>query len=574
MFPNPHLRFAFTFDLTKLVIILLIIHIKRVGITNSMKKNINFISELLLPMFAKVSRARRQRVLVGIGLLATIGALIFNIASNYLPEFPDRTRDLILKWRLSSPPPSDRIIILDIDERSLALLASEHGRWPWSRAVLAQGLQSLAEKEARAVLFNVLISDPDTRNEEGDLELALTSQLLANVAYPLVRLAPENDDESELQVAAIPGSVTTDDTNRTIAAILPMFEGMALSAGVTNQQPDRDGVIRTHRRIWEEEGFKLPSIVERTLVAGGFDTAAVPEDYALNWRNKKGRYERISFADFFQAPDDPSFAEKLRGAWVVINVSAPGLGQTKPTAVAPVEDDGEILATAIDDAINGTYLREVPEEVLLVLNIAVVWILITLAIRNRAGEAVDRMFFISQGSLAGIMYLSASYSNFYVDLGDNISFAIGVFGAIKIVQSLDDKWVRAAKGYRKSQFQSATGRLVLLGYPIGRAVDGGSDLRVIERSAERIVGLDSVLRIDDLFGGQSLIRQLCEPVVVLACWAEEHEVAALEQLVEQNMHLKHKWLAVTSAWNVSAPGFLQELAPEVLRFSAELVAEP
>ena len=235
MFPNPHLRFAFTFDLTKLVIILFIIHTKRVGATNFMKKNINFISELLLPMFAKVSRARRQRVLVGIGLLATIGALIFNIASNYLPEFPDRTRDLILKWRLSSPPPSDRIIILDIDERSLALLASEHGRWPWSRAVLAQGLQSLAEKEARAVLFNVLISDPDTRNEEGDLELALTSQLLANVAYPLVRLAPENDDESELQVAAIPGSVTTDDTNRTIAAILPMFEGMVLSAGVTNQ---------------------------------------------------------------------------------------------------------------------------------------------------------------------------------------------------------------------------------------------------------------------------------------------------------------------------------------------------
>ena len=106
-----------------------------------MKKNINLIIELVLPMIARLSRARRPRVLVGIGLLATMGALIFNIAANYLPEFPDRTRDLILKWRLSSPPPSDRIIILDIDERSLALLASEYGRWPWSRGVLAQGLQ-------------------------------------------------------------------------------------------------------------------------------------------------------------------------------------------------------------------------------------------------------------------------------------------------------------------------------------------------------------------------------------------------------------------------------------------------
>ena len=539
-----------------------------------MKKNINLIIALLLPMIAKLSRARRPRVLIGIGLLATIGALVINIASNYLPEFPDRTRDLILKWRLSSPPPSDQIIILDIDERSLALLASEYGRWPWSRAVLAQGLQSLAEKEARAVLFNVLISDPDTSNVEGDLELELTSQLLENVAYPLVRLAPENDGESELQVTAIPGSLKTDDRERTIAAILPLFEAMLLNAGVANQHPDRDGVIRTYRRIWEEEGFKLPSIVERTLTAGGFETSAVPEEYSLNWRNKKGRYERISFADFFQTPDDPRYAEKLKDAWVVITVSAPGLGQTKPTAVAPVEDDGEILATAIDDAINGSYLREVPEEILLFLNIAVVWILVTLAIRNQAGETVDKMFFISQGSLAGVMYLSSSYTNFYVDLSDNISFAVGVFGAIKIVQALDDKWVRAAKGYRKSRSRSVTGRLVLLGYSTGDATKDVTDLRTIERSAERIVGLDSVLRIDDLFGGQSLIRPLCEPIVVIACWAEEHEVSPLDQLIEENIHLKHKWLTVTSTWDVSAPEFLQELAPEVLRFSAELVTEP
>jgi hypothetical protein len=184
------------------------------------------------------------------------------------------------------------------------------------------------------------------------------------------------------------------------------------------------------------------------------------------------------------------------------------------------------------------------------------------------------MFFISQGSLAGVMYLSASYTNFYIDLSDNISFAVGVFGAIKIVQALDDKWVRAAKGYRKSRSRSVTGRLVLLGYSTGDATKDVTDLRTIERSAERIVGLDSVLRIDDLFGGQSLIRPLCEPIVVIACWAEEHEVSPLEQLIEENIHLKHKWLTVTSTWDVSAPEFLQELAPEVLRFSAELVTEP
>ena len=532
---------------------------------------IKSILERFLPQLAKLARARRQRVLLGIGIMATIGAVALNVASNYLPEFPDRTRDLILKWRLSSPAPSDSVVILDIDERSLSLLSDEHGRWPWSRAVLAQGLQMLAEKEAKAILFNVLITDPDINNEEGDLQLELTTQLIPNAVYPIVRLNPDSDEGSDLMVSALPGASLLSGEDKKIAAILPLFESMFQNGGVNNQHTDRDGVIRSYSRIWEEDTFTLPSIVQRLLSAGRYDTTGIPQSYALNWRNKNGRYERVSFGDFFQNPNSPEITKKFKDAWVVLSVSAPGIGQTKPTAVAPVEDDAEILATVIDDAISGTYLREIPDELLLLLNITVVWILIILALRNRAGKTIDKIFVLSQGSLAAIMYLSASYTNFYLDFGDNISFALGVFGGIKVVQALDDKWMRAAKGYRKSKKLASTGKVALLGYPVDIAPEADRKVGYLEKEVENIVGLDSVLRIDDLFGGQSLVHEVCESVTIILCWVEPGEQKQLQELIDQTTHIHHIWCSVANRWDVTDPVFAREIAPQLLNFSAVLL---
>src|SRR5574338_179683 len=52
------------------------------------------------------------------------------------------------RQRLASPVLDDRIVIVDIDERSLA----EQGRWPWDRATLASLVQALVDRGGAAVV--------------------------------------------------------------------------------------------------------------------------------------------------------------------------------------------------------------------------------------------------------------------------------------------------------------------------------------------------------------------------------------------------------------------------------------
>src|SRR3954470_6063018 len=53
-------------------------------------------------------------------------------------------------------PPTDRIVHLDIDDRSLDVI----GRWPWPRSVMAQLLDEVRLAEPKAVLLDALYSEP------------------------------------------------------------------------------------------------------------------------------------------------------------------------------------------------------------------------------------------------------------------------------------------------------------------------------------------------------------------------------------------------------------------------------
>ena len=55
----------------------------------------------------------------------------------------------------------DRVVILDIDEKSLG----EFGRWPWSRALIAKVNQKLFNEQGIAVLgYDIVWAEPDPLN--------------------------------------------------------------------------------------------------------------------------------------------------------------------------------------------------------------------------------------------------------------------------------------------------------------------------------------------------------------------------------------------------------------------------
>ena len=99
------------------------------------------------------------------------------------------------------------------------------------------------------MLFNELFSDPDKNNPDADAAMDVTAQMNRSTAFPLIRLNPKNDAQSQLKVAQIPGVQlkAVHQADSTIAVILPMFGSMHDRLGVANQKPDTDGIVRKSR---------------------------------------------------------------------------------------------------------------------------------------------------------------------------------------------------------------------------------------------------------------------------------------------------------------------------------------
>jgi len=533
------------------------------------------LQSLSVSLVAHYSRRFGGRAILATGLLASAYALYLFALQAITPEAPKASHDVVLKNRLSSPAPAGDVLIVDIDERTLAALSDRHGRWPWPRDVLADGVQKVLDQGARAVLFNVMLSDPDKAHPDADAAMDATAQMNRPIAFPLIRLNPKNDGQSQLRIAQVPGVVAGPQAapEQTLAAILPMFGSMHDRLGVANQKPDADGIVRKYPLLWAEGGYRLPTLVRRTLDLGGADLAGLPEQMSLNWRNKKGRYTRVSFSDLLDDQLPPESVARLKGAFVVLSLSAPGLGQTKPTSVASIEDDGEILATALDDALHRTYLRMMPGWAALVINLLTIWGLVWLSIKPFRSGLFNKAFVFIQSSLGGITLLSASYTNYLIDLSDSMSFGLSVFAVIKLIQSMDDRWSRARPGFRRLRGKAGHGQVLVLSYLEGQLRSDAA--RVLQQGLERIVGLVNVVRVDDLFGGESFLKGACAGVKCLVVHAQGEQADAIAVLLDGAGYqaVRRSGFMLAQAWDPENKVFAAELAPKVLDCSVQLLQQ-
>jgi len=155
------------------------------------------LTTLVAPKLGIFARLYKDPVHAATAVVFLLVLAFVSLAPGLQSELKSKTLDLALSWRLASPIPDKRIVILDIDEKSLAMLAAEHGRWPWSRALMAEALATLSEFAPRSILLNIMYSDSDIRDKDGDETFEQVASLLSEVTYPMVRLSKENDQESD-----------------------------------------------------------------------------------------------------------------------------------------------------------------------------------------------------------------------------------------------------------------------------------------------------------------------------------------------------------------------------------------
>jgi adenylate cyclase len=99
--------------------------------------------------------SRRIRlVALGLGLAAALAALALQLSGVLQPVELVAT-DLLMRAR-GRVAPDPRVVVCDIDAESIL----HHGRWPWSRALMARLVDRLAAGGPRVVAFDVLFEEP------------------------------------------------------------------------------------------------------------------------------------------------------------------------------------------------------------------------------------------------------------------------------------------------------------------------------------------------------------------------------------------------------------------------------
>ena len=129
---------------------------------------------------AKLGSEQRRYLVEHLSVLLVVAGLCVLLSiSGGLSFFNRYVYDSLMQWLPMEP--SGDVLIVGIDEYSLR----EVGRWPWDRRIHAQVINQLEEQGARAVLMDLILSEPDRSRPESDQALAEAIRAAGHVYLPV-----------------------------------------------------------------------------------------------------------------------------------------------------------------------------------------------------------------------------------------------------------------------------------------------------------------------------------------------------------------------------------------------------
>jgi adenylate cyclase len=318
-----------------------------------------------------------------------------------------RVGDIALRINAIGREPSDRVVIVDIDQRSLEMMNDMAGFWPWPRSVHGELIDHLARQGPRAVAFDVLFNEADVYRPEHDAAFADAVARNANVWLAMVL----NSDGVGAKVGDMPRSVGAKalagaSMDARVPLLLPLVvlpQPGAMRGGLINFAEDSDKVGR-HHDLWLDRAHwrfaSLPARIEESL---GHKLPA-QQRVLLNWRSG---WKHVSYADIYldSLREHPQRRQdEFRGKIVVIGTSAPGLQDLRLTPLGSTYPGVEMLATSIDNLDRGDWLREAPRGQLLPLALALIALV---AVAFARGQSAGRVFYAMLAVTAVVLVAAA-----------------------------------------------------------------------------------------------------------------------------------------------------------------------
>jgi adenylate cyclase len=340
----------------------------------------------------KLSVPPRRRLVFLSGLVPVIfGAVLAIYRPPLFTRLDAAAYDALLR---STTPrgPAGRIVIVDIDERSLASV----GQWPWRRDVVGHLITSLRDAGASAIALDVIFAETDrrggsTETDRPESTAAPTDRALADVVrdsgavlgYGLT-FDPGGPSGTgcvhhplPLAIVQAPGEQDAEPYFNAAGAVcnLPLLAEAATRSGFLNAVPDTDGILRRAPVIANLQGRIYPSLAlavyaavadasrpslrvstvdSSTLSVGDLD---VPLDgkgnLLLRFRGKKRTFPYVSAVDVLNG----AARDALRGQIVLVGTTALGTREVVATPLDTQFVGVEVQATAIDNLLQRDFAR-------------------------------------------------------------------------------------------------------------------------------------------------------------------------------------------------------------------------
>ncbi len=373
-----------------------------------------------------IAKLKDNAIRIGLSLLV-LAIFIAHAAQwvriGFVEQMENIAYDQRLLWTMPRTP-DNRIVIVDIDERSL----TAEGRWPWSRNKVAGLVEDLFEKyETALVAFDIVFAEPDDSSGLSVLERLANDEfaeddkfraqvqmlqssldydgLLAETIqkYPVIlgyyfNFATGNEEVSKIGVLPEPAFVKGTFKGKRIefytadgyGGNLPQLQSSAFGGGHFNPVPDRDGVLRRVPMLISYDGAYYSSLAleiarkilgekdvvpvfEKPLFGGGgylglewlrVGAKQIPVDRKISalvpYRGRQGSFPYVSATDILNGKADPSI---LKGATVLVGTTAPGLLDLRVTPVGKTYPGVEVHANLLAGIIDGT-IKQLPEYTL------------------------------------------------------------------------------------------------------------------------------------------------------------------------------------------------------------------
>ncbi|MEO4046768.1 adenylate/guanylate cyclase domain-containing protein [Pseudomonas sp. CAU 1711] len=301
-------------------------------------------------------------------LIAVLALALLPLLQQWPPllRWSNAQGDWLIRQRAAQQTPDPRILVVDIDDLSLQALAGEAGKWPWPRSVHAELLEHLLAQRVEAVVFDVLFSEADRFHPDADAYFA--EVLAGSDRVYLAALQQQAVDPAKAPLLSgyppsaglLPGG---DPLQRGVLLLPWAVDPRHWKTGTINFTQDADGVGRRydiHRRIG---AWRMPSLPARVARDRGVRLPAA-DSFLLDWRSaERVPYPRIPFAEALaQARGEAGAlpADYFAGKIVVVGTTAAGLYDLRRTPLDDLYPAVFILATAIDNLLNGQQLRTLP----------------------------------------------------------------------------------------------------------------------------------------------------------------------------------------------------------------------